>query len=171
MIRSCTAFICTAAMALFAAAAANAQTAATAAADVRTNTALPAYDVTKEVKVQGTIQKIDSSGTNGLIGTQIMIQTASGVVDAHLGYGPAKASSLGISEGQSVTVVGMMQSVGNSNVLLARILTTSSHVFVLRNEHGIPVRALPRSNGHSAPVFNSQLRQSQVSSHGRPVNA
>lgn len=172
MNRGGTAFICVFGMALLAGAAASAQTAATPAADVRTNTMLPSYDITKEVKVQGTIQKIDTSGTNGLTGTQILIQTASGAVDAHLGYGPAsKASYLGISEGQSVTIVGMMQSVGSSNVLLARILTTASRVFVLRNEHGIPVRALPHSGGHSGPVLNSELMPSQANLKGRAVNA
>ena len=135
---------------------AHAQTAATPAADVRTNTMVPSYDVTKEVKVQGTIQKIDNTGGNGVTGTQILIQTANGVVDAHLGFGAAaKPSSLGIAEGQTVTVVGMMQTMGSNNVLLARILTTANHIFVLRNEHGIPVRAIPRSANHSGPVVNS----------------
>lgn len=162
MTRSWLAFISVTATALLIAMAsltstpANAQTAATPAADVRTNTMVPSYDVTKEVKVQGTIQKIDSTGTNGITGTQILIQTASGVVDAHLGFGPAsKPSYLSLAEGQTVTVVGMMQAVGSSNVLLARILTTANHIFVLRNEHGIPVRAIPRSNNHSGPVLNS----------------
>jgi len=170
MTRSWLAVIVIAATALLAGAAANAQTAATAAVDVRTNTMVPSYDITKEVKIEGTIQKIDTSGTNGLAGTQILIQTASGVVDAHLGIGPAsKASYLGISEGQSVTVVGMMQNLGNNNVLLARLLTTANHIFVLRNEHGIPVRALPRSSGHSGPVLNSKVIGNTTL--GRPVNA
>lgn len=162
MTRSWLAFISISATALLVAATsltsvpANAQTAATPAADVRTNTMVPSYDVTKEVKIEGTIQKIDSAGTNGVTGTQILIQTANGVVDAHLGIGPAsKPSYLGISEGQSVTVVGMMQTMSGNNILLARILTTANHIFVLRNEHGIPVRAIPRSNNHSGPVVNS----------------
>lgn len=165
MIRSWMAFISMLAMALLtvflAGAAANAQTAAAPTADVRTNTMMPSYDVTKEVKIQGTIQKIDNSGTNGVAGTQIMVQTASGVVDAQLGVGPAsKPAYLGISQGQSVTVVGMMQSVGTNNVLLARILTTANHIFVLRNERGIPVRAIPHGSSHSGPTFNSALIES-----------
>lgn len=158
MIRTWIAFISVCALALLTGGGMNAQTAPTPAADMRTNTMLPSYDVTKEVKIQGTIQKIDTSGTNGLIGTQVLIQTASGVVDAHLGYGPAsKASYLGISQGQSVTIVGMMQSVGNNNVLLVRLLTTANHIFVLRNEHGIPVRAVPRGSAHSGTTFSSAL--------------
>jgi len=140
-----------------------AQTTATSAADVRTNTLLPAYDVSKEVKIQGTIEKIDTTGANGLAGTQIFVQTANGVVDAHLGFGAAsKPSYLGIWQGQSVTLTGMMQTLGSNNVLLARILTTSNHIFVLRNEHGIPVRTIPHSSGQKGPVFNSGL--------GKPAN-
>jgi hypothetical protein len=119
---------------------------------------VPVYDVTKEVKVQGTIQKIDDFGASGPIGTHIMVQTAQGVVDAHLGFGAAsKPEYLGIAEGQSVTLTGMMQTFGDTNVLMARILTTSNHIFVLRNEHGIPVRALPRGSSRAKSLFGSAL--------------
>src|SRR5690348_15731648 len=89
------------------------------------NTMVPAYDLSKEVKVEGTIEKIDGFGLNGPIGTHIQIQTATGTVDAHLGFGPAAAPKyLGISVGEKVAVIGMMQTVGSSEVLMARILTT-----------------------------------------------
>jgi hypothetical protein len=115
--------------------------------DAKTNAMMPVYDVTKEVKVQGTIQKIDGFGTNGPIGTHVLIQTATGVVDAHLGFGAASQPKyLGIAPGQSVTVTGMMETMGTTNVLMARILATTNHIFVLRNEHGIPVRAVPRGS-------------------------
>ena len=134
MIRSWTAFIGVAALALLTGVAVRAQTTTTPAADVRMNTMVPSYDLTKEVKIQGTIQKIDTTGASGVAGTRVTLQTASGPVDVNLGFGAAsKPSYLGISQGQSVTIVGMMQSVGTNNVLLARILTTSSRVFVLRN--------------------------------------
>lgn len=158
MIRSWTAIICVAVVAVVTGVTASAQTAATPAADVRTNTMVPSYDITKEVKIQGTIQKIEAAGTSALGGTHVTIQTASGAVDANLGFGPAsKPAYLGISQGQSVTIVGMMQSVGGNNILLARILTTSSRVFVLRNEHGIPVRAVPHAKGQTGPVMNSKI--------------
>lgn len=103
------------------------------------------YDLTKEITVQGTISKIDTSKAGGPIGTHILLQTAQGTVDVHLGYGQvAKPDYLGISEGQGVRVVGMMESIGDASVLLARILTTPNRIFILRNEHGIPFRAVPR---------------------------
>ncbi len=122
------------------------------------NTMVSAYDISKEVKVSGTIEKIDGFGPNGPIGTHILIQTASGVVDAHLGFGSAaSAKNLGISVGQQVTVVGMMETVGNSNVLMARILTTPSRVIVLRNEHGIPVRGTTHRNLHPGTSYAALL--------------
>lgn len=107
------------------------------------NTTVSTYDISKEVRIQGTIEKIDGFGSNGPIGTHVLIETASGIVDAHLGFGfEASARSLGISVGQNVTIVGMMEAVGNSSVLMARILTTPTRVIVLRNEHGIPIRSM-----------------------------
>ena len=156
MIRSGKLFIIFLMLGFIAAAPVKAQTAANSAGDARTNTMVPVYDVTKEVKVQGTIQKIDDFGTNGPTGTHIMVQTAQGVVDAHLGFGAAsKPEYLGIAQGQSVTLTGMMQSFDGANVLMARILTTANHIFVLRNEHGIPVRAIPHGSNRTKTIFSS----------------
>jgi hypothetical protein len=123
-----------------------------------TNTMVSVYDVAKEIKVQGTIEKIDGFGTAGPIGTHILIQTASGTVDAHLGFGAAaRPKRLGIAPGQNVTVIGMMEAVGSANVLMARILTTQNHIFVLRNEHGVPIRAVPHGSGHTKTFFSNSL--------------
>jgi DNA/RNA endonuclease YhcR with UshA esterase domain len=116
------------------------------------------YDITKEVKVQGTVQKLETSDGTGPIGTHILIQTSGGVVDAHLGFSSAVTpAKLGVSEGQTVTVIGMMQEVGGNSVLLARVLTTSSRVFVLRSERGIPVRAIPSGSFHTGGTLKGAL--------------
>jgi len=114
----------------------------------------PAYDVSKEIKVDGTIDKIENNATGGPMGTHLLVITAQGVVDVHLGASLAvSAKNLGLSVGQSIHVTGMMTSVSGNSVLLARILTTSDHIYVLRNEHGAPARSLmPRS----AAAANSQ---------------
>ncbi|HEX5424513.1 MAG TPA: hypothetical protein VFW94_13270 [Candidatus Acidoferrales bacterium] len=126
------------------------------------NTMVPAYDMSKEVKVQGVIEKINGFGSSGPIGTHILIHTASGVVDAHLGFGSAASSkNLGISVGQNVTVVGMMETIGDSSVLMARILTTPSRVIVLRNEHGIPVRGTTHRNVQPGTWYSANLGNSE----------
>jgi len=122
------------------------------------DSSMTAYDLSKEIKVQGTIQKIETSGTTGPIGTHILIQTSQGVVDAHLGFGSAATpANLGVSEGAAVSVIGMMQAQGGSTVMLARVLTTSSRVFVLRSDRGIPVRAIPSGSFRTASSLKGAL--------------
>ncbi|MGH9733401.1 MAG: hypothetical protein ACRD8A_02265 [Candidatus Acidiferrales bacterium] len=119
---------------------------------------VPAYDISKEVKVQGVIEKINGFGNSGPIGTHILIQTPAGVVDAHLGFGSAASSkNLGISVGQNVTVIGMMETVGRSSVMMARILTTPSRVIVLRNEHGIPVRGITHRKAQPGTWYSANF--------------
>jgi hypothetical protein len=111
---------------------------------------IPAYDPGKEIQLQGMIRRIETSGTNGPIGTHILIETATGVADAHLGNGRAASPAyLGLSTGESVTVIGMIESAGGKDILLTRILRTSKHVFILRSRWGIPVRGTARTS--SAP--------------------
>jgi hypothetical protein len=134
----------------------NAQTADSARATK--NTLVPGYDLSKEVKVQGAIEKIDGFGTSGPIGTHILIQTATGTVDAHLGFGSAASPKrLGISVGENVTVIGMMETVGSSSVLMARILTTPIRIFVLRNEQGIPIRGTIHRNVRAGTWYSMNL--------------
>ena len=114
--------------------------------------ASPVYDLTKEINIQGTIQKIGIVSGPGILGTHLQLQTAQGIVDAHLGSGSfASTKSLGLATGQSVSITGMMTDVGGGPVLLARVLTTSNRIFILRNERGIPARAMaPRGGSSSA---------------------
>jgi hypothetical protein len=107
---------------------------------------LAEYDLAKEVKVRGTIAKIETGGTRGPIFTQVLIERARGVVSVQLGYGPAaNPGNLGISTGQPVEVTGMMEKVGPRSVLLARILKTSDRISILRNECGIQIRGTLRN--------------------------
>lgn len=112
----------------------------------------PVYDVTKEIKIQGTIQQIETVKT-GIAGTHVMIAAQSGAVDAHLGAGPAAdAKRLGLSVGQRVEITGMMATIGGSNVFLARTLVVGDRTITLRNEHGIPVRAVMPQKSAAAPA-------------------
>lgn len=137
---------------------ARAQNATPTAAMASASTFVAAYNLAKEVKFQGTIQKIDLAVPTGPMGTHIFIQTTQGVIDAHLGYGPsAKPEYLGVSEGQNVTVVGMMEPFGTTSVLIVRLLQTPTRIFVLRNERGIPVRAIPRDASSTSTLQKGGL--------------
>lgn len=116
--------------------------------------ASPVYDLAKEINIQGTIQKIETVSGSGVLGTHLQLQTAQGIVDAHLGTGAvASTKTLGLVTGQTVTITGMMADVDGAPVLLARVLTTSNHIFILRNERGLPARAfMPRGSASSTNV-------------------
>ena len=112
----------------------------------------PTYDVTKEINVDGAIDKIETSTNGGPIGTHLLVISSEGVVDVHLGASKAvSAKNLGLEVGQAVHVTGMMATFNGNPVMLARILTTSNHIYMLRNEHGAPVRSLmPRAAAASS---------------------
>jgi hypothetical protein len=119
----------------------------------------PVYDLSKEIKIQGTIEKIPTIASNGLIGTHLLVTTAEGVIDVHLCASMAvSAKSLGLSVGESINLTGMMANINCNSVLLARILTTSTRVYVLRNELGVPIRSLmPRGAASSANTQKGAL--------------
>lgn len=133
---------------------ANAQTAVNS-----TQLSSPAYDINKEIKVEGTIEKIQSSGSGSSLGTHVLIQGPEGIVDVNLGASSAvSVKNLGLSVGENVNITGMMATVGGNSVLLARILTTSSHIYMLRNERGAPVRSLlPRGSSSAASTQKGAL--------------
>jgi hypothetical protein len=136
----------------------DAQAAARASSVSQTTEWIPAYDLAREIQVQGTIEGIEAAGTNLPIGTHIRIRTAQGVVDAHLGNPRAASPSyLGLSTGASVTVLGMVESAGGHDIVLARILTTPNHIFILRNQHGIPVRGTARTSSVRSNALNGGL--------------
>lgn len=116
--------------------------------------ASPIYDLAKEINIRGTIQKIETVSGPGVLGTHLQLQTAQGIVNAHLGTGAvASSKTLGLVTGQNVSIMGMMADVDGAPILLARVLTTSNHIFILRNERGLPARAImPRGSSSSANV-------------------
>jgi hypothetical protein len=143
-------FIIALALPLFIAVPANAQSSGHAASiSMDPSVSAPVYDIAKEIKVQGTVGKIEPVGS---LAAYVQVQTVGGTVDVHLGASSAvTAESLGLEAGQTVSITGMMATVGANSVLLARILTTPTRIFILRNEHGIPVRSLtPRGSAASA---------------------
>jgi hypothetical protein len=133
---------------------ANAQTAVTSTA-----LSSPVYDLNKEIKLQGTIDKIESGASGGPMGTHLLVQTPEGIVDVHLGVSAAvSAKNLGLSVGESIDVTGMMATMGGNSVLLARILTTPNHIYMLRNERGAPIRSLlPRGAKSSTSTQKGAL--------------
>jgi hypothetical protein len=139
----------TAGMALFVAAAPAHPQSASATPN---QNSLVIYDASKEIKIQGNIEKIETAKT-GVTGTHLMLNTPAGMVDVHVGVGPAStAVRLGLSPGQSVEIIGMMATIGGSQIFLARTLTTGETTITLRSTRGIPLRAaMPPKNAAASP--------------------
>lgn len=106
-----------------------------------------AYDVTREAVVRGTVTSYTAASEVAPIGPHAMIQTSSGLVDVHLGNAQyMKQNDLFLAPGDSVSIVGMSQSLGTGTVFLARIVRKGNQTVTLRNLNGIPLVAKPAAN-------------------------
>jgi len=136
----------------------DAQATARGSGSSQTTERIPPYDLAKEIQVQGTLEGIEPASTNLPIGTHILIQTAQGIVDAHLGNGRAASPNyLDLLTGESVTVRGMIESAGGKDIVLARILGTPNHVFILRDQYGIPVRGTAKTSSVGSNALKGGL--------------
>lgn len=117
------------------------------AANSQSNAAMTAYDLSKEIVVQGNIQKIDTVGDRAPMGAHLLVKTSTGVVDAHLGaLNAASLKLLGLYNGEAVSLTGITQTENGNSILLVRILNVAGHDFALRTKHGFPVKTLvPRA--------------------------
>jgi hypothetical protein len=96
------------------------------------------YSVAQEIRVLGTVENIRVLSVGRAAYTHILVKTPTGLTDVQLGYADvADPQFLGLAVGKAVEIVGI-QAGGNHTVLLARILMTPSHIFILRNEQGAP---------------------------------
>ena len=109
----------------------------------------PAYDASKEVTISGTVHSISRHSDSGKpSGAHLMIATAHGLVDAHLGSFALEGSRpISLNLGEQVRVAGVMITVKGSPMLLARTIQTSTQTFVIRNEHGALLFPRPAARG------------------------
>jgi len=99
----------------------------------------PFYDATKEVTLQGTVENVLRTPSRGMLpGSHIMLATASGVLDTHLGPFAFKGyKPLNVEPGSRVEVVGVMKTIRSNQVFLARKITVGQEEYNIRNEHGV----------------------------------
>jgi len=116
---------------------AQAQTAA-----IETRTAGPFnYDIAKEVTLNATVSSVITKPTAGMVmGSHLLLATLSGQVDASLGrFGLAGKGAVKVSPGQQIEITGVMKTIKDKRVFLARSVKAGGQVYRIRNEHGIPV--------------------------------
>jgi hypothetical protein len=101
----------------------------------------PRYDVSKEVTLKGTIQNVVMRPVAGsIIGAHLMVATAQGAVDAHVGNLIFSGKDgVSFSPGQSVKLTGIMTIFNQKSVFLVRTIETGSSTITVRNDHGFLV--------------------------------
>jgi hypothetical protein len=99
-----------------------------------------AYNISKDVSLQGTVLSYTENSPTPPIGPHVLLQTASGNVDVHLGdVKVLRAAKLTFAQGTNVRFVGQSRKVGQNTVFLARLVQIGSQLVAVRSEHGMPV--------------------------------
>ncbi len=109
-----------------------------------------AYDASKETTLRGTVSSVlaKPAAKSGMIfGAHLMLTTSSGTVDASLGRFALKGKgALSVQPGASVAITGVMKTINNKQVFLARTVSVGQQVYTIRNQHGIALSAAARQH-------------------------
>jgi hypothetical protein len=99
------------------------------------------YDVSKEITLSGTVSAVLTKAAPGMVwGSHLLLTTVSGNVDASLGRWALQGKgALSVSVGQQVEVTGVMETLNNQEVFLARTVKVNGKVYTVRNQYGIPL--------------------------------
>jgi hypothetical protein len=98
---------------------------------------LRSYSMSREVFLLGTVVKFDSASTTLPMGAHVILQTASGQVDVHLGSAKVlQAGHLTLNPGDSVRIAGEPLALGDSTYFAARIVQKGMQAVAVRNTKG-----------------------------------
>jgi hypothetical protein len=100
----------------------------------------PYYDIAKEVTLAGTVSEVYAHPGDGMIfGSHLMLETASGRLDASLGkWAMQGKGALSVAAGQPVEVTGVMKTIKDKQVFIVRIVKAEGHLYTIRNKFGLP---------------------------------
>jgi hypothetical protein len=108
-----------------------------------------AYDATQETVMEGTVLSYSAEAATPPIGAHLLLQTASGPVDLHLGGASyLQANHFSLAKGDAVKVVGVNSATRQGSVFLVRVIQKGGQSLILRTAEGAPLslagaRALP----------------------------
>ena len=98
------------------------------------------YSLAREVNLVGTVSSIVEDSKTGPLGTNVIVQTGSGLVDVHVGSSSfLKLNHLELVAGDSVRIVGENFSSGSNSVFLARIVQKGTTAVAVRSPKGMPL--------------------------------
>lgn len=100
-------------------------------------TQLQSYNAGREVQLVGTVVKYDSASSVPPMGAHVIVQTASGQVDVHLGNAKVLAANhLVLNAGDSIRIVGEPMALGDGTYFAARIVQKGTQAAAVRNTKG-----------------------------------
>lgn len=98
------------------------------------------YEVSRELSVLGTVVKFDPASSVAPIGAHVLLQTASGPLDVHVGNAKLlEASHFDLHPGDAVRVVGESLTLGEGTFFAARIVQKGLQAVAVRNTKGFPL--------------------------------
>jgi hypothetical protein len=101
-----------------------------------------AYAASRETVVQGTVVKYEESSKTAPIGAHAQVQTASGIIDVHLGPSSyLRSNHFSLASGDVVRIIGARATTRQGGVLLARTVQRGSDTIVVRSARGFVVGA------------------------------
>jgi hypothetical protein len=99
-----------------------------------------AYDSAQETVVDGMVLSYTAESATPPIGAHIVLQTAAGAIDVHLGAARfLHANNFSLAKGDSVRVVGVSSATRQGTVFLVRVIQKAGQSLVLRTANGAPL--------------------------------
>ncbi len=99
-----------------------------------------AYDATEETVMEGTVLSYSAEAANPPIGAHLLLQTANGPVDLHLGAASyLQANHFSLAKGDSVRVVGVSSAKRQGSIFLVRVIQKGGQSLILRTTKGAPL--------------------------------
>ena len=98
------------------------------------------YDVKRESDIVVTVVAYAANSKTAPFGARATVQTASGVLEVHLGDARLLAANhFSIATGDTLRIVGETLATGNSNLFVARIVQKGTQALAVRTARGFPI--------------------------------
>jgi len=98
------------------------------------------YDPGREVNLVGSVTSFVADSRTGPLGAHVVVQTATGLVDVHVGTAKfLEQNHLTLTSGDTVRVVGESFTSGANTVFLARIVQKGTQAVAVRSPRGMPL--------------------------------
>jgi hypothetical protein len=98
------------------------------------------YQVGRETNLVGTVSSVVEDSKTGPLGTHVLVQSASGLVDVHVGSSKyLELNKLNLKSGDSVRIIGENFAVGTDTVFFARIVQDGTAAVAVRSPKGMPL--------------------------------